>query len=172
MVDIRRVTADEWPILSRVRLTALREAPYAFGSTYEREAAFTEQDWLGRMSRAAYFVAWEHGPGIDPSGSDPGGTEPVGLAGGFAPSGRPDAREIVAMWVVPGRRGGKLADLLLSTVLDWARDGGAAETSLWVGDGNEPARRFFVRYGYRPTGQRQPLWGHPGVEAAEYRLAF
>jgi GNAT superfamily N-acetyltransferase len=157
MVDIRRVTPTEWPILCGIRLSALQEAPYAFGSTYEREIDFTEQDWLGRMSRAAYFVAWD-------------GDDPVGLAGAFTATSRPDAREIVAMWVVPGRRGGKLADGLLSTVLDWARDDGAAETYLWVGDDNEPARRFFVRYGYAPTGQRQPLWGHAGIEASEYRL--
>src|SRR4051794_1289293 len=125
MVDIRRVTPAEWPILARVRLGALRDAPYAFGSTYEREADFTEQDWLGRMSRAAYFVACD--PAADPAPEHaselaselashpaselaPDPAAPVGLAGAFAPAGRPQAREIVAVWVLPDRRGGKLAD--------------------------------------------------------------
>ena len=159
MVDIRRVSPADWPILRRVRLAALADAPSAFGSTYEREIAFTEQEWLGRIKRSAWFVAWEN-------------DEPIGLAGAFSPSHRPDAREVVSMWVEPGRRGGKLADRLLATTMDWARDEGADEVSLWIADDNERARRFYLRYGFGPTGNRQPLWGHPGVEAAEYLLAL
>jgi GNAT superfamily N-acetyltransferase len=159
MVDIRRVSPADWPTLRRVRLAALDEAPYAFGSTYEREVTFDENDWLGRLKRAAYFVAFD----LD---------EPVGLVGGFSPTSRPTAREVVSMWVEPSRRGGKLADRLLTTVMDWARDDGAGEVSLWIADDNEAARRFFIRYGFARTGHRQPLWGHVGVEADEYLLVF
>jgi GNAT superfamily N-acetyltransferase len=159
VVDIRRVTSAEWRTLRRIRLAAMEDAPYAFGSTFERETAFTEQEWLGRIKRSAYFVAWR---------SD----EPIGLVGAFSPTDRPDAREIMSMWVEPDSRGGKVADLLLSTAMDWARDGGASAISLWVADGNERARRFYVRYGFEPTGLRQPLWAQPGVDAYEYILAL
>jgi hypothetical protein len=37
--------------------------------------------------------------------------------GAFSPTKRPDAREIVSMWVEPKMRGGKLADQLLSTAM-------------------------------------------------------
>ncbi len=157
MVDIRRVTPAEWRTLRRVRLAAMEDAPYAFGSTYEREVAFTEQEWLGRIKRSAYFVSWA----VD---------VPVGLVGAFSPTDRQDVREVVSMWVEPEMRGGKLADELLSTALGWARDDGAVAAALWVAEGNERARRFFVRYGFEPTGQRQPLWAQPGVDAYEYTL--
>jgi GNAT superfamily N-acetyltransferase len=157
MVDIRRVTLAEWQTLRRIRLAAMEDAPYAFGSTYEREVAFTEQEWLGRIKRSAYFVAWA----VD---------VPVGIVGAFSPTDRPDAREIMSMWVEPEMRGGKLADQLLSTALGWARDDGAVAAGLWVAAGNERARRFFRRYGFQPTGQRQPLWAQPGVDAYEYTL--
>jgi ribosomal protein S18 acetylase RimI-like enzyme len=44
------VTPDDWETLRDVRLTALQESPYAFGSNYAREAAFTEEQWLGRIN--------------------------------------------------------------------------------------------------------------------------
>ncbi len=157
MVDIRRLAPADWPTLRQVRLAALTDAPYAFGSTYEREIAFGEHDWRGRIQRSAWFVAFE----LD---------EPVGLAGAHAPNDRPGTREVVSMWVRPAARAGKLADQLLSTVLACAREEAAAEASLWVADDNERARRFYLRYGFAPTGNRQPLWGHPGIEAAEYCL--
>jgi GNAT superfamily N-acetyltransferase len=157
MVDIRRVAPAEWRTLRRVRLAAMEDAPYAFGSTYEREVEFTELEWLGRIKRSAYFAAWA----VD---------VPVGLVGAFSPTDRPDVREVVSMWVEPEMRGGKLADQLLSTALEWARDDGAVAAVLWVAEGNERARRFFIRYGFEPTGQRQPLWAQPGVDAYEYIL--
>ena len=38
-IQIRRAAHDDWRVVKRVRLAALQEAPYAFGSTYERDAA-------------------------------------------------------------------------------------------------------------------------------------
>jgi GNAT superfamily N-acetyltransferase len=159
MVDIRRVTPAEWRTLRRVRLAALEEAPYAFGSTYEREVGFTEEEWLGRMHRSAWFVAF----GLD---------APIGVVGAFSPSSRPMAREVVSMWVDPVERGGKLADQLLSTAMAWARDDNAAAVAMWIAEGNERARRFCVRYGFQRTGSSQPLWGHPGARTHEYLLSL
>ena len=45
MVQIREVGADAWQAMRDIRLAALRDAPDAFASTYEREAAFAEADW-------------------------------------------------------------------------------------------------------------------------------
>jgi hypothetical protein len=45
MVEIRRSTEQDWQTLKRVRLAALREAPYAFGSTYEKERQWDDDKW-------------------------------------------------------------------------------------------------------------------------------
>ena len=42
-----------------VRLAALQEAPDAFGSTYAREAPFTREQWLARISdRNVNYLAY------------------------------------------------------------------------------------------------------------------
>src|SRR5262245_61836976 len=42
---VRRVTPRDWLVLRDLRLRALRSDPLSFGSTYEREAAFSDGDW-------------------------------------------------------------------------------------------------------------------------------
>ena len=42
MTELRTVGADDWQAMRDIRLDALREAPYAFASTYAQEAAWYE----------------------------------------------------------------------------------------------------------------------------------
>jgi len=157
VIEIRRLGPDDWQILRTVRLAALSEAPYAFGSTYEREVAMTEADWRAR--RSTTFVGFD-------------GTDPVGIAGAYTPADEPDVREVVGMWVQPGQRGGELADQLLTAVLAEVREDGVAAVRLWVSDANSHAAGFYRRYGFRPTGRRMPLRPGATVQADEYRLGL
>jgi hypothetical protein len=58
MVLVRETVIDDWQALRDIRLEALRDAPSAFGSSYEREAAFGEPDWLRRIARGGNFLAF------------------------------------------------------------------------------------------------------------------
>jgi hypothetical protein len=58
MVLVREAVTDDWQALRDIRLAAVRDAPYAFGSTYEREAAFAEADWLRRIANGGSFLAY------------------------------------------------------------------------------------------------------------------
>jgi ribosomal protein S18 acetylase RimI-like enzyme len=40
---------------------------------------------------------------------------------------------------------------------------------LWVAEANEPARRLYERYGFTPTGDRQPLPSNPAVPEIRMR---
>ncbi len=151
-VDVRRLTPDDWRIYEEVRLEALREAPYAFGSTWESESGLTEQGWRERLAERVQFVAISE-------------DEVVGTAGGAT---HEDGRtaELVSMWVDPRRRGQGVGDRLVKAVLEWAAESARIdEVRLWVADGNREAERLYARNGFGRTDGVQPIRrGEPRLE--------
>jgi GNAT superfamily N-acetyltransferase len=152
VIEIRRLTPDDWKLLREVRLTALRDEPSAFGSTYEREAAFSEDEWRARAG-GAFFVALD-------------GADAVGIGAGFRDAERaPVQRELVSMWVAPSARGRGIARQLVDAVAAWARADGADELALWVVLDNGSARSSYERAGFVRTGEQQPVVpGDPRIE--------
>jgi GNAT superfamily N-acetyltransferase len=156
MVLVREVTPDDWETLRDVRLAALREAPYAFGSTYAREAAFTQDQWRGRISdRNVTFFAYR-----------PENPEPAGLAGVYVKDGVAD---VVAMWARPSARGRGVGEALIEAAAGWARPRDHAALLLWVTESNAPARRLYERCGFALTGERQPLPSDPTLPEVRMR---
>jgi len=148
MVTVRTAGAGDWELVRDVRLAALRDAPDAFASTYAREAAYTEEQWRGWFhDRFALFIA-----------DLPDRAEPAGLAGVYDRDG---AAGLLSMWVRPDARGRGVGEALMSAAADWARARGRDTLYLWVAEANEPARRLYERYGFIPTGERQPLPSNP-----------
>ena len=150
MVVVREVGPDEWETLRDTRLAALKEAPYAFASTYEREAEFTEEKWRDRLTNGAFtlFALLEDA------------AEPAGLAGIYEADG---AAHLVSMWVRPAARGRAVGDALVEAAADWAKAHGHATMYLWVTESNAPARKLYERCGFTPTGERQPLPSDPSL---------
>lgn len=50
---VRQIRADEGPRLRALRLRALADSPWAFGSTLAREEAFTDDVWQERAALSA-----------------------------------------------------------------------------------------------------------------------
>lgn len=137
-----------------MRLNALQEAPYAFGSTYAAERDSPERRWRQALVDRARFVAEEDGVA---AGTVSGGD---GDTGGLA--------AMTAMWVDPRFRRRGVGDLLVKTVVDWARATGYVEMFLWVTDGNDAAERLYARNGFTRTGAAQDV--RPGH--LEYEMAL
>jgi ribosomal protein S18 acetylase RimI-like enzyme len=156
MVVVREVTQEDWETLRDVRLAALREAPSAFGSSYAREAPFTEEQWRGRISdRSVTFFAYL-----------PESAEPAGLAGVYVPDGVAD---VVSMWVRPSARGRGVGEALIGATADWAKARDHAALVLWVTESNTAARRLYDRCGFALTGDRQPLPSDPTLPEVRMR---
>src|SRR5688572_28352068 len=100
MPELVWLTPDDWAEWRTIRLASLLDSPSAFGSTYEREAAFTEQDWRDRLTGPAVMVRED---GV-----------PVVIGGGFHPD--PGTLHIVAMYVAPAHRGRGLSTMVLDAL--------------------------------------------------------
>jgi GNAT superfamily N-acetyltransferase len=140
--SVHLVAADSWRTWRETRLRALRDSPDAFGSTYEREAAFTEADFRARLGVVGCSVL----------ATTAGG--PVGMAGGFLDL--PRWCHVVAMWVEPAWRGHGVGRALLDRVVTWADEHGL-RSHLDVTVGNDTARVFYERAGFVGTGETRPL---------------
>ena len=157
MVTVREITADDWELMRDVRLSALAEAPSAFGSTYAREVAFGEPQWRGRISdRSVTFF----------SHVDPAVPAPVGLAGVYVEDGVAD---LVSMWVSPSARGQRVGEALVEAAARWAAARDFGVLFLWVTESNTAARRLYERCGFTATGESQPLPSDPALPEIRMR---
>jgi ribosomal protein S18 acetylase RimI-like enzyme len=152
-MDVRRLREDEVELLRDVRLRALADAPWAFGSSYAREVAYPPERWqrFADHHESVIYVAVE------------GGTA-YGMAGGYVPEGG----DVVlwGMWVDPRARGLGLARTLVEAVVAWARERGAPAIRLDVTDTERagPAAALYRSLGFAPTGERAPLDSDPSLE--------
>lgn len=124
MIALRAVTADDWRAWRELRLEALREAPYAFGSTLAewQGAGDNEVRWRDRLNRVQFNVI-----------ADLDGT-PAGIISGTSPTLDGEV-ELISMWVAPFARGRRVGDALVSAVVQWASRQGAKRITLAVVEG-------------------------------------
>jgi ribosomal protein S18 acetylase RimI-like enzyme len=157
MIVVHEITAGDWELMRDVRLAALAEAPSAFGSSYAREAAFTEEQWRDRISeRSVIFFAR-----AEPADAASAGKVPAGLAGVYVEDG---AANLVSMWVRPAARGLGAGKALVEAAAAWAKANDFGALFLWVTESNTSARRLYEGCGFTPTGKRQPLPSDPALE--------
>jgi GNAT superfamily N-acetyltransferase len=152
MVLVRETVTGDWQALRDIRLEALRDAPAAFGSTYEREALGGEAHWRDRSSRGGTFLAYL---------PDLSASEPAGLIGGYQED--PATVELVSMYVRPRARGCGVGEALVATVIGWATERRATTVHLWVTETNAPARALYERCGFTLTDEQQPLPSDPSL---------
>lgn len=162
-VALSRIRPDEGLVLKEIRLAALVDSPFAFGSTYAAEADLTDEEWTYRatlysagLDRVTFLARTD---GV-----------PTGLVGGYRAEAAIDTVELVSMWASPAVRRSGVGRLLVQAIIDWATEARASSVQLWVTRGNDPAQRFYESLGFRETGEYQPLPSDPCKD--EVRMAL
>jgi GNAT superfamily N-acetyltransferase len=139
-ISVRRIQADEGPLLRDLRLASLADSPDAFGQRLEHAVAQPAADWASTAraaahgDRRAWFIAWD-------------GQRPIGLVQGRRRP--PDDCLLFSMWVAPTVRRGGQGRALVEAIAAWAAGWGASRIVLWVISGNDGALRFYERLGFR-----------------------
>lgn len=141
MIELRVLSPDDWPAWRELRLAALAEAPYAFGSTLA--------EWQGDGDRER---RWRDRLAIDGSLSLLAVLDdsPAGMIGCLPDGGR---LELVSMWVSPTARGKGVGDRLVAEIARWAAEQGVPALYLSVRPDNEAAIALYARHGFADTGE-------------------
>jgi ribosomal protein S18 acetylase RimI-like enzyme len=143
VVEIIVLTPDDWATWRRLRLAALRDAPYAFGARLAdwQGDGDVEERWRSRLGipGSHNLVAM-----LD--------DQAVGMASGV-PAPQAGVVELISMWVAPGARGRGVGDALIREIERWAQSIGAHVLRLSVADENSEAASLYQRHGFQYTGE-------------------
>lgn len=167
-IEVRRFTLDRLDDYRSMRLAALADSPFAFGSTLEREREFDDARWLERLSGKDSVLLYALVDG-----------ELAGIGGGLRPGIRhddlfahPHSAWLISMWTQPSMRGRGVGEAVVRHVIEWARVEGYPELRLWVTEGNAPAERLYARLGFQRTGETQPVGADPADARIEVGMAL
>jgi ribosomal protein S18 acetylase RimI-like enzyme len=161
MIALEPITLQNALIFKAVRLRALQDTPYAFGSTFAQESQLTDADWIKRAvnmngERGAGFLAMD-------------GETACGIAGSFLDQKDAARAQLVSMWTAPTHRQRGIGRLLVNEILDWVHLRGVRTLQLMVTSNNEPAILFYERMGFTRTGRTEPYPNDPAV--IEYEMS-
>jgi GNAT superfamily N-acetyltransferase len=140
MMRFEQLTQDEGPRLRSIRLRALKDAPDAFGTTFEEASANPAEAWTKQLVRLPTFVAVEDG-------------RDVAMVRCARDQQSADTAWLLSMWVAPDFRRARVGTVLVDLVVVWARANGISRLLLDVSDLNAPAIALYKAKGFMPNGK-------------------
>lgn len=141
MISVRRIRMGEGELFKQVRLAALKEAPYAFSSTYEGALKRSPESWQEQADHSAQggeratFLAFSY-------------DKPVGVAALYQRESEPCIGELLQVWVAPEYRASAAAPLM-NVVFEWAEENGYRSIIAAAKRDNQRAIAFYLRCGFK-----------------------
>ncbi|MHB9150963.1 MAG: GNAT family N-acetyltransferase [Thermoleophilia bacterium] len=139
-MNIERLDVRDGARLRSIRLRALRDAPDAFGTTWEEAAALHQEDYDRQLDLLATFVATVDG-------------RDKGLVRGAPDDDLEGSGYLISLWVAPEARGQGVGSALVDAVTRWAEACGLRRLLLDVGEANVAAISLYTSKGFVLTGE-------------------
>jgi ribosomal protein S18 acetylase RimI-like enzyme len=149
VLEVRRIRPGDAALLRDVRLRALATDPQSFGSTYEREAAYADEQWQECCRGDAEGDEMTTLLALD-------GEQAIGIVAGARDDDDADVYAVFAMWVDPKVRGTGVGRRLLGELEEWMRTAGATTVHLSVTNQADAAQALYERAGYERDGTSSP----------------
>ena len=145
----RVIKNSEWREYRNIRLAALKEAPDAFGSTFESAREYPDQEWEKRCAFLDIQTDYPLVAIIDGIF--------VGIVWSKISQPEKTICHIYQMWVKPEYRGLNLGRKLLIDSISWAQSKNVESIQLSVTCGNSPAQKLYESLGFIATGDSEPI---------------
>jgi ribosomal protein S18 acetylase RimI-like enzyme len=143
---IRRLQIGEAELFKHIRLESLRDAPYAFSSTYDSALHRSEESWreqadsTAQGSDRATFIAFSN-------------ADPIGIAALYRLEDQNHIGKLLQVWVAPEYRGKGIAENLMDATFEWASENNFRTILCRVRTGNTRAQSFYTRYGFSNSNE-------------------
>lgn len=141
---------SDWREYKAIRLQSLIDSPDSFGSTYEREIAFTEEQWKSRLRSKRdniNSILWV-------AASE---KELIGLLSMVINLSNPGHASLYQMWVGPEYRKIGVGTALLNRAMKEAINLSVDSIYLSVTTTNTDAISIYSKKGFAETGRTEPL---------------
>jgi GNAT superfamily N-acetyltransferase len=161
--SVRSFREQEWRTYRDLRLRALADSPDAYGGTLAGEAIRADATWADRLALGANR-RWDLPLLAEVV------AEPIGSACRKSDKSEPALANVYQMWVAPTYRGLGAGRLLLDTIIAWATTVNVRCVALGVTCGDTSATRLYMRAGFTPVGEPEPLRLGSGVLAQPMQI--
>lgn len=148
MITIQVLTSQNWKMYKTIRLEALKSDPQAFGSSYEKESAFSDEKWQERLGdpTVCVLVAKEN-------------EIPVGMIGYHLKNNGENAH-LWGMFVASTYRGKGVGKQLLQKIIEMTKEKQSVrDISLDVNPDQVSAVKLYTSLGFQENGTREYLMG-------------
>ena len=145
MLAVRRLRVGEGHLFRQLRLASLREAPYAFSTSYASALARSPESWdeqadsTAQGTDRATFIAF-----VDEL--------PIGIAALYRHPDGSEVGELLQVWVTPEYRHTEVAVHLMDAVFQWVGEHGFRSVHATITEGNARALAFYRKYGFEVAG--------------------
>jgi RimJ/RimL family protein N-acetyltransferase len=157
--SIRRLDEDDWQIFKQIRLEALANDPYVFGSNLAAESERTEEQWREFLRSPKYGIFVLSNDAVT-----------RGMTGIVLDRDDPSERTALlwGSWLAPEVRGKGLSKLLYESRIAWAREHPTVERIIVSHRASNLSSKFANQaFGFVPTHVTEKVW-NDGVTEQEF----